>query len=280
MKKIKFCLKGFFAISLMGLVFLGCDSNNDASGTSRVTVRMVDAPGDYDEVNVEVLDVLIKDNSDTGDQGWVSIGDALEVGPGKIYNLLDLTGGVTILLADNLVPSGKLDQIRLLLGDENSLMLKGATTTIPLKTPSAQQSGLKLKVNQTLEGGKTYEFLLDFDVEHSVVKAGNSGIYNLHPVIRVTTKENTGGIKGKVVSPTPFPADFAVLVSIPVEGGIISSYMNLETGEFLLSGVPAGKYTVTLDPGADSAYAARIIENTDVVNGSITNVGDQTFILK
>jgi hypothetical protein len=46
----------------------------------------------------------------------------------------------------------------------------------------------------------------------------------------------------------PFPADFAVLVSIPVEGGTISSYMNLETG-FLLSGVPAGTYTVTLDPG-------------------------------
>jgi hypothetical protein len=31
---------------------------------------MMDAPADYDEVNVEVLDVLIKDNSDTGDQGW------------------------------------------------------------------------------------------------------------------------------------------------------------------------------------------------------------------
>jgi hypothetical protein len=35
----------------------------------RISVRMMDAP-DYDEVNVEVLDVLIKDNSDTGDQGW------------------------------------------------------------------------------------------------------------------------------------------------------------------------------------------------------------------
>jgi hypothetical protein len=35
---------------------------------------MMDAPADYEQVNVEVLDVLIKDNSDT-DQGWVSIGD-------------------------------------------------------------------------------------------------------------------------------------------------------------------------------------------------------------
>jgi hypothetical protein len=57
---------------------------------------MMDAPGDYEQVNVEVLDVLIKDNSDT-DQGWVSIGDPQQVGPGKIYNLLDLTGGVNVL---------------------------------------------------------------------------------------------------------------------------------------------------------------------------------------
>jgi hypothetical protein len=280
MKKIKFCLKGFFAISLMGLVFLGCDSNNEASGTSRVTVRMVDAPGDYDEVNVEVLDVLIKDNSDTGDQDWISIGDDQQVGEGKIYNLLDLTGGVNILLADNLVSSGKLGQIRLLLGDENSLMLKGATTTIPLKTPSAQQSGLKLKVNQTLEEGKTYEFLLDFDVEHSIVKAGNSGIYNLHPVIRVTTKENTGGIEGMVISPSPFPVDFTVLVSVAVEGGVVTTFMNLETGAFLLNGVPAGTYTVTLDPGTTAVYAVKTIENVVVVNESITDVGSQTLVLK
>lgn len=278
MKKIKCYLLGFFTMSLMGLVLVGCESNNDASGTSRVTVRMIDAPGDYDEVNVEVLDVLIKDNSDTGDQGWVSIGDALKVGPGKIYNLLDLTGGVNVLLADNLVPSGKLGQIRLLLGDKNTVV-KG-NETFDLETPSAQQSGLKLKVNQTLEADKSYEFLLDFDVEHSVVKAGNSGIYNLHPVIRVSTKENTGGIEGMVIVPSPLPTDFAVLVSIPVEGGIISTFMNLESGAFLLNGVPTGTYTVTLDPGATSAYAVKTIENVVVVNGSITNVGSQTLVLK
>jgi hypothetical protein len=66
-----------------------------------------------------------KDNSDTGDQGWVSIGDALQVGPDKVYNLLDLTAGVNVLLADNLVPSGKLGQIRLLLGDEEYCGCRG-----------------------------------------------------------------------------------------------------------------------------------------------------------
>jgi hypothetical protein len=279
MKKIKFYVSSFFMVTMISLLFTNC-SNNDSSQTSRVAIRMVDAPGDYDEVNVEVLDVLIKDDSNTDDQGWISIGDVLQVGEGKIYNLLDLTGGVNILLADNLVPSGELGQIRLLLGDENSIVLKGSTNAIPLKTPSAQQSGLKLKVNQTLEAGKSYEFLLDFDVKNSVVKAGNSGNYNLHPVIRVSTKENTGGIKGVVISPSSFPADFVVLVSIPVEGGTISTFINLETGAFVLSGVPAGKYTVTLDPGATSEYAVKTIEDVVVVNGVSTSVDDQTLVLK
>jgi hypothetical protein len=33
---------------------------------------MTDAPGDYDEVNVDVRDVLIKSTTDSDDKGWVS----------------------------------------------------------------------------------------------------------------------------------------------------------------------------------------------------------------
>lgn len=69
-------------------------------------VRLSDAPGDYKEVNVEVKDVLVKNNSNGDDQGWVSIGK----NPG-VYNLLDLTGGVTALIADNTIASGHLGQI-------------------------------------------------------------------------------------------------------------------------------------------------------------------------
>jgi hypothetical protein len=87
---------------------------------------------DYDEVNVEVLDVLIKTIQIRVIKDG-KIGDALQVGPDKVYNLLDLTAGVNVLLADNLVPSGKLGQIRLLLGDKNVVV---GDKTYDLKTPS------------------------------------------------------------------------------------------------------------------------------------------------
>jgi hypothetical protein len=42
----------------------------------------------------------------------------------------------------------KVQQIRLILGTRNTVVLD---ITYPLSTPSAEQSGLKLQVNQTLQ---------------------------------------------------------------------------------------------------------------------------------
>ena len=82
MKNIKNYPFIFSVILLILLCFTGCDNNDDSippvSGTnetSKISVRLSDAPGDYDEVNVEVIDVLIKsDDNGNDDNGWVSIG--------------------------------------------------------------------------------------------------------------------------------------------------------------------------------------------------------------
>jgi hypothetical protein len=264
MKKVKFNLLQFLVIVLASLFFVSCNDNDDSVPTSRVTVRMSDAPGDYEEVNVDVLDVLTKDNSSTDDQGWVSMGNT---SPG-IYDLLDLTGGISVTLADSTMPSGYLGQIRLLLGDRNTVVVDGVE--YPLNTPSAQQSGLKLQINQTLVEGVTYDFLLDFDVEHSVVKAGGSGNYNLHPVIKVSTTATSGVIKG-VISPNL--VGYQVLASVPVGDTTISAYAD-EAGEFQLNGVPAGTYTVTLTPDVASGVAVKTIADVVVVNGQATDMGN------
>lgn len=266
MKNLKKYLMFLLVIASVSTFLISCNDEDDTQGTSKVTVRMTDAPGDYDEVNVEVLDVMIKNNSGTDEGGWVSIGN---VQPG-IYNLLDLTGGITVLLADNEVPSGFLGQLRLVLGDENTVVKDGVT--YPLNTPSAQQSGLKLQINQTLQAGATYNFLLDFDVEHSVVvEAGGSGNYNLHPVLRVTTEATSGAIKGIVL-----PITVQTLASVEVNGTVVSAYTN-EQGVFQLSGIPSGTYTVTLTPDVASGLTVLTVENIVVVNGEITNMGSLTL---
>lgn len=268
MKNIKIYVLSFLVITFMSLFFAACnDDGSDSSQTAVMKVRLTDAPGDYKEVNIDVRDIMIKDNSDSGDQGWVSIGNL--PAEGKIYDLLTLTGGVSALLADEVVPSGYLGQIRLLLGDKNTVVLKDGTSH-PLNTPSTQQSGLKLNVNQTLTAGVTYDFLLDFDVAHSiVVQAGASGNYNLHPVVKVSTSATSGVIKGTVAN---IAVAKQVLASVVVGTETVSAYTNAE-GVFQLNGIPAGTYTVTLTPDPTSGLLLKTVADVVVVNGQITNMG-------
>ena len=176
------------AIIIFTTVFTSC-TNNDNEKNSRISIRLVDNPGDFDKVYVDVQDVLVKKEG----EGWESIGNV----DAQIYDLLTLTGGIDALLVDSEIPSGMLNQIRLVLGDQNSIVIDGIT--FPLNTPSAQQSGLKLSVNTELVAGVAYNFILDFDVDRSIaIVAGNSANINLHPVIRVITEAESGAISGDV----------------------------------------------------------------------------------
>ena len=120
----------------------GC-ANDDENNTARVQLKLVDAPGDYLEVNVEIVDIQFN-NSDS-EAGWVSFGTPEDY-PINV-DLTTLIAGNSLLLADQLIPSGKLKQIRLVLVDGNTLKIDGQADMMPLKTPSAMQSGLKLNMN-------------------------------------------------------------------------------------------------------------------------------------
>lgn len=260
-------------ISLVAVAFslfflFNCnDSNADRQGTSTISVKLVDGPGDFDNVYVEVVDVMVKVNDDTDDEnGWVSL-NPTNTG---VYDLLDLTGGVSVLLAEEVeIPSGMLNQIRLVLGNDNTVVIDGET--FPLNTPSAQQSGLKVQVNQVLEPGFNYNFTLDFNVEESIVIAGTSGNINLTPVIYASAEAATGTIEGSIT-----PIDWQVVASVMVDGEEVASYVD-ETGNYVLYGIPQGTYTLTLTPDPASALEPVTVENVEVTNGQVTSVELVTF---
>lgn len=262
------------AIMIVALIFgLGsCTDSDDNKGMTAVSVRLTDMPGDYQKVNVEVIDVLVKREpvdeatTETEDEtGWESIGDVAT----GIYDLLELTGGVDALLVQGNIPSGMLGQIRLVLGENNTVVIDG--TSYPLKTPSAQQSGLKLKLNEELEAGIAYTFLLDFDVDKSVVMAGGSDNINLKPVIRLSVEATSGKISGTVS-----PSDVQTEVSATNGTDTVSAFTD-ENGVFVLNGVNPGTYTVTVTPDAASGLAVKTIEDVVVVVGENTDLGAITL---
>lgn len=249
----------FACAALLG--FTSCD-NQEESGSARLQVRLTDAPGDYAAVNVEVIGVEIhRETADNG-TGWENL-PLVKTG---MINLLELTNGKNLLLASADLPAGEISQIRLKLGDNNTLTLKDGRT-VALTTPSGQTSGLKLQVNAELKADVTYEMLLDFDAAKSIVPRGNSGQYNLKPVIRVITQAVKGGIRGKVDPAAAKPGILVLAGTDTIAGG----FTDAATGEFLIKGIPAGAYTVEFT--AAEPYKTKETRTATVTNTDITDIG-------
>ncbi|MDZ7805611.1 MAG: DUF4382 domain-containing protein [Gracilimonas sp.] len=175
----------FLTLLLTAFVFTAC-STNEEGGMGTLKVSLTDAPANYEQVNIEVLQVLVnKDGEadDTTGNGWEAI-----MSDSMVVNLLDYQNGAILELGEIELEAGRYNQIRLLLGNDNNVVVDGET--IPLKTPSAQQSGYKLNVQADVEAGQVFELVIDFDASRSIVQTGNGG-YILKPVLRtVNTYRN------------------------------------------------------------------------------------------
>lgn len=256
--------KFILPLLLSGLVwFSACDSDSD-TGTAKMQVRMTDAPGDYAEVNVDIKSVQVHKDGDGDESEWITLD---QINPG-VYNLLDFANGKDTLLASSTLPAGKISQLRLILGNNNTLKLKSGEVK-SLKTPSGQTSGVKLQINANLESDVTYVLLLDFDAAKSVVERGN-GQYNLKPVVRTITKAVAGGIKGKVTPAEYKPGIYVISAANDTIGGFAN-----EAGDFLIKGVPAGIYKVKFYTEGDAHN--KTLENVSVSQEQIKDLGTVTL---
>lgn len=246
--------KHFLIFTVFSCLLFSCEEEKNA----KIEVWLTDAPGDFQEVNIDLQAVEVHSNETAGEQGWKS----LEITQGT-YDLLKLTNGKETLLGDLELPGGRISQIRLKLGENNEV--KVDDQVFSLSTPSAQQSGLKIKINEVLAEGITYKILLDFDAAKSIVQTG-TGTYSLKPVIRALTKAQDGVIKGLVNNPAETQVSISVYLDDATEPTTTSS--NDETGNFLIRGLAAGTYRVVFE-GSTS------IEKTDVEVelGVVTDLG-------
>jgi Domain of unknown function (DUF4382) len=253
----------FFIVCTMGaLLFLGsCSKNDKSTGTSsRLQVSLTDGPDPSVKevwVDIQQIEILMGDTS----KPLILNGSH----PG-LYNLLDFSDGKDTLLADATIPPGTISQIRLILGDNNYIITKD-DVKIPMKTPSAQESGLKVQVHQEVTGGILYRLTLDFDAGKSIVKAGNSGNYLLKPVLRIFSLIPSGGDIQGVVMP-----DSAKTFVFAIQGldTIASTSTDTSNGKFLFKDIPAGNYSLFFLP-TDTTLKQMSI-NAVVALGQITNV--------
>ncbi|MBD0331074.1 MAG: DUF4382 domain-containing protein, partial [Chitinophagaceae bacterium] len=162
------------------LLFYACNKNNSdvSAEKARMQVYLTDDPAGYDAILLDIEDVKINYSSDTAN-GWISLANVNR----GLYDVLRLIDDQDTLLANAELNTGRVEQLRLVLGSSNSVRVNGVT--YPLNVPSGEQSGLKINLHQHLQAGILYKLLLDFDAARSVVKTGN-GQYKLKPVVRAT----------------------------------------------------------------------------------------------
>ena len=255
MKKMKIIL----SVIVLGIIMISCNNNDDTASSYPYAVKMTDAPGPYQKVNIDLQGVEI-----IGDGGETV---TLNVRKG-IYNLLDFSNGKSTLIATDTLQISKVAQIRLILGTNNTVVVDNVS--YPLSTPSAEQSGLKLQVHQTLEQGILYSVLLDFDANKSIVNTG-SGTYKLKPVLRTIETAISGNIKGKI---TPVGA-LAVVTAVDALTSLSYSTNVNASGEFLVMGLPSGTYNVTITPVLP---LLPVTKSTFIVTaGNTTDIGTTAF---
>lgn len=207
---------GFFAVLLTAAVLTGCDDEvTGGEGTGRLRVNLTDAPGDLAEAFVKIDEIVLirseADSTNPNSNGRVEITPDVT----GFIDLLDLTGGEILQLADTSgIPEGTYSQLRLVI-DEAYVKLKdgrvfatsgatlpaGVTAAGTLKCPSCSQSGYKVKFSQSgLVITDNSVVTIDFDAGQSFGhEAGKSGQWIMHPVLRATaTTIRLGRITGNV----------------------------------------------------------------------------------
>ncbi|SNB46298.1 DUF4382 domain-containing protein [Geobacter sp. DSM 9736] len=204
-------------------------------------------------------------------------------------------------LGEIILPAGTYSQIRLILEPNpngqgqppaNYLTLKtDPAARIPLKTPSGQQSGLKVLGPVEVRPGAISAVLIDFDPNTAIVPRGN-GDYNLKPTgIRLvqTGEELTrfGSITGTVSS--TFKDWSSATVSIrrrgdindvePIAAGrIFSSYTSGRWQAPFAAFVPPSTQTVSYKAFiAASGFGLYSSTAVAVTEGQATDIGEIQF---
>ena len=252
-------------IALLSTLICFCTCENEPTEPSEkngtIIVLLTDAPAIFDSVNITFSEISAHLDSD-----WVII----DLQKDSTVNLLDWTNGKSVILGQSEVPVGRYTQVRLKIKAAEIMVDE---QTFPLDVPSGAQSGLKLGLNFTIDPGVIYELVLDFDVNKSIVTNGpkkDPKSYKLKPHIRVISKAISGAISGTVTNPKDEPIAYALQNSDTTTSALVDTL----SGFFMLSFLPEGSYTVSIEDTTGRKFNQ---DNVNVTIGKTNDLGNITL---
>ena len=246
--------------------------NAGPAGLGSLRVALTDAPAcGRDSVFVTVREVRIHKSVSAAenDPGWVVI----SLPAPKRLDLLTLTNGALEELGQAPLETGRYTQMRLVLAANsaaaptaNAVTLTGGAE-VPLETPSAFQSGLKINVDIDVSAQQLADVVIDFDACRSVVTAGRSGRFLLKPVLSVTPRY-LSGVRGSV----EVVAASGAAVTLQSAGQVVKATApDPVTGTFRLAPVAPGTYDLVLTA---PSRATTVVTGVTVTANTLTDVSN------
>lgn len=237
--------------------------------TALVNVFVIDAPGDFEEVWVEILGVEVKT---TGTRGQDNANPIFfeNVQTNKQVNLSSLILDKQFLVGRGELLVGAITELTLKLGTDHYVVIDGAR--IPLVIENIENQNPSLTVNYTLDPGISYDIFIDFEVFRSITASPNpANGFVLKPKLRSFTRADTGEIAGSIL---PLKEN-AVVYAIQGQDTVSSTAIELSTGKFKLRGI-LGNHTVSIIP-FNSAFQSETITNVRVESRKITQINEITL---
>ncbi|AWW30648.1 hypothetical protein DN752_11215 [Echinicola strongylocentroti] len=225
------------------ILFLTFSCLDDASNQSHslVNVYLVDAPGDWDKVylDIERVELFVESGNSAGTQEWIPL-DYLPLS--NIVNVSALVNDSKLILGRGELPLGKISQVKLVFGDGQYLVSEDQE--LSLQFANAEDEAYIHEVNYPLEGGMSYDLVLDIDLSRSIQAGNTNDVFLFDPVIRVFETGSSATIEGKVTPLDAYPYIYAIM------GQDTLGTLTDSLGNFTFIGLEAGEYTVSFEPRA------------------------------
>ena len=171
---------------IVGVMYSGVTLPNSENNTNygsqqgKLTVLLIDAPVELDQLNVTVTELEVHKAGDGDSDGeWIAL---MEEEEETTFNLLYYQDGRTLELASQNIDPGNFTKIRLYVSDANASYKEDPTTVIPLKVPSG-----KIDVIIKFEIKEGNEAIVTIDMEADWIAISKSN--NLRPVLKATVSE-------------------------------------------------------------------------------------------
>lgn len=163
--------KNLLFVILIGIFVTSCSKEDinvvDEAKTS-ISVKLSSTSNLYNGVFLDIQDVQIQVGANENNpNSWKSLG-ALNSG---VYDFSVMNNGAELTLVEDLViPVSHVYKVKLVLGDDNAMVMNNVLYAID--TPNAINKQSVNIIDRSLQANKSYEFTLEFELDNSIEMNG------------------------------------------------------------------------------------------------------------